>query len=253
MAIGSSEASVEFHWSDGTILKRRAWVNPVSPDYTAQHLLNLPPAQPDPATDAKYKELAVAARQRMIEKGLPLPPPEPEGRSLMTSFEISPELTNKFAAPPAVQVAVRLQTARAELLVEVPLKAGARQTGHGVRVQVLKMEIVDPDKRADQMSVTVVNSQPARIKFIQCLLVDRVHGTVKMEPVAGTPSFPMLVLPVVVNRATLRLNIPLLWRGDKWIGAPEWLENDTLAAVTYRPEGGFDRELHTDRLEFLKK
>jgi hypothetical protein len=194
----------------------------------------------------------------MIERGLTPPTPLPEGVSLTTWVFIPAELAAKFATPPAVRVALRLQTGRAELLVEVPLKAGARQATNGLRLQVLKVETVEPsspDKPANQMSATVITSQPNRMDFVQFLLVDRVHGTVIMEGASQIPSFRgwTSFLPVGVNRSPLRLNIPQLWRDDKWVGMPEWLEKDTLAAVTYRPNGGFDRELQADQLEFVKK
>ncbi len=257
-AILSGESQMEFRWPDGTTLQRRGQVAPLNPDYTARSLLNLPPAQVDPATEMKQKEMKEAARQRMLERGVTPPPPLPEGLSLVTYADIPAELVTRFATPPAVRVALHLRTGRAELLAEVPLKAGAGQAANGVRLQVLKVETVEPaspDKPANQMSATVITSQPIRMEFVQFLLVDRAHGTVIMEGASQIPSFRgwSTALPLGVNRSPLRLNIPQLWRDDKWVGMPEWLEKDTLAAVTYRPDGGFDRELQADRLVFPKK
>jgi hypothetical protein len=256
ISILSGEARVEFRWPDGTILQRPGKVGPVNPDYTARSLLNLPPAQTDAATEMKLKEMAEANRQRMIGRGLTPPTPMPEGLSLYTSVDIPSELAARFATPPAVRVALRLWTGRAELLAEIPLKEGARKAANGVRLQLLKLETVEPaspDKPATQMSAIIITSQPTRMKFLQFLLLDRSHGTVIMEGASLIPSFRAAILPVGTNRSALRLNIPQLWRDDQWIGMPEWLEKDTLAVVTYRPNGGFDRELRADSLEFVKK
>ncbi len=252
----SGTVRVDFRWPDGTTLQLQGWVAPINPDYTARFRLGLPPAQPDPATEAKRAEMKEASRLRMLERGLKPEPPLPEGESLITHLGVPAELFDKFAIAPSVRVALRLQTGQAELLAEVPLKEGAAQTGHGARLKILKVEPVppaSPDKPANQVSATVITAQPTRMKFLQFLLVDRAHGTVIMEGASQIPSFRAAVLPVGVNKSPLRLNIPQVWRDGQWVGMPEWLEKDTLAAVTYRPNGGFDRVLQADRLEFVKK
>ena len=251
IAILSGRAWMEFRWPDGTTLLRRGQVGPVNPDYSARSLLNLPPAQTDPATAAKRAEMAEAYRQRMSERGLSPARPQPEGFSLITSVDIPIELAAKFASPPAVHVALRLQTGRPELLVEIPLTEGAGRAANGVRLHLLKLETVEPaarDEPATQVSATVITTQPLRMKFVQFLLVDRVHGDVIMEGASFTRAN---VLPLGITRSQLRLNIPQIWRDDRWIGMPEWLEQDTLAAVTFRPNGGFDRTLQVDRLEVV--
>jgi hypothetical protein len=51
----------------------------------------------------------------------------------------------------------------------------------------------------------------------------------------------------------LVLNVPQLWRDDRWVDAPDWMEDSSLAAVTYPEDGGFNREVRADRLVFLNK
>lgn len=247
---GSSE--VEFRWPDGTTYLRGGHVSPVNPDYTARSRLNLPPVQMDAATENKKREMAEAYQRRVAESGRQSQAPLPAGVTLFTSVDLPPEIAAKFTTPPAVRISLRLETGWAELLLEVPLKEGAGKAANGVRLQVLKLEPVETSKPAMQVSATVITSQSARMEFVQFLLVDRTHGTVIMEG-ASLIRPPTSFLPMGINRSLLRLNIPQLWRDDQWVGAPEWLEQDTLAAVTYRPDGGFDRVLQADRLEFVKK
>lgn len=252
LAILKGRAEVEFRWPDGTTYRRPGYVLPVNPDFTARHLLNLPPVQCDAATEKKRQEMREEFRQRIVEHGQTPPAPLPAGVTYLTNVDLPRELAAKFATPPAVRVSLRLETGRAELLLEVPLKEGAGKAANGVRLQVLKVEPVESSKPALQVSTTVITSQSARTEFVQFLLVDRTHGTVIMEG-ASLIRPPSSFLPMGINRSLLRLNIPQLWRDDQWVGAPEWLEQDTLAAVTYHPNGGFDRVLETEKLEFAKK
>jgi hypothetical protein len=58
------------------------------------------------------------------------------------------------------------------------------------------------------------------------------------------------VIPVATNIEGLYFSIadPMMWRTDKWIESPGWQKSATLVAVTYQDIGGFNREVHADRL-----
>ena len=258
LTILSGEAEVDFHWADGETLQRRGQLGPINPDFTARHLFNLSPPRLDPASEQKRKEMHDDYERKMIERGYPWAKAEPaEGVQLIFTADVPSALAAKFAAePPACTLTMRLTTGQGKLLLEMPLKEGATMTANGVRVRLLKIETVaapSPDKPANQRVVTGIHSQPVDMKWVQFLLVDRTHGTVTMEGASLISVFPVSALPVRVNRSVLRLNIPQLWRNDQWVNAPGWLEADTLAAVCYPPNGGFNRTLKTDRLEFVKK
>ena len=250
---------VEFRWSDGTLLQRRQklWTN--SMEYPVRSLLNLPPARPDPATEEKINEYRNAIRQRILARGgTPDALSETDYYGLSSRMDIPIEMVSRFtASPPACTVRLHLEGSWPVLLMELPLKEGASRTAGGVRLRVAGLAVEEPAARGQpvaQRMLTLIHSQPKDLRVLKFYLVDRVHGTEnQLGYGAGQGLVPLPALPLRFHRTELPVKIPQLWRDDRWVGAPEWLEADTLAVVGLRKDGAFDRTLHTDRLKVVPR
>ncbi|MBI2497209.1 MAG: hypothetical protein HYV75_04570, partial [Opitutae bacterium] len=250
---------VEFRWPDGTTVWRRAGLRTSRPVFPVRLLLNLQPAQADLATEEKRQQMQEAFRQRMLARRQAAQPSEPGSVSEMTStLQIPLGLLAKFTSnSPTCTASLRLDGSRPALLMELPLKVGTSRKADGTRLKLVALEDTpasSPGQPVTQRMAMVVYSAPKDLIRVQFHLVDRTHGTETQLGYGGGNSLtPLPTLPLRVYRMPLPVKIPQVWRDEKWVGMPEWLEADTLAVVDLRKDGGFNRTLQTARLEFLAK
>lgn len=248
----------KFRWPDGMTVSGEGSLSPYGNYYNPRPLFNLPPARPDPATAKKRQELSGAMQRRIAELGLPHTPHTPlrPGEvQLHATVQIPIESMAKFAGElPACTAVLHLAVGRPVLLLELPLKEGASRSAHGVRIRVLKLELVGQPSRIMpdvKTSATVVYSHSTRMTNIAWYLVDRVHGTVAKSWLGHDEESPPAQLPppLKFTREVFSFITPQVWRDHQWIEAPDWLKADMLAAVAFQPEGQFSRELKTNRLK----
>jgi hypothetical protein len=255
----SGTAEVEFSWPDGTVIRpKRESFSPIYVGVNAvRHLLEVPAPAADAETDAKNRELArrpltpVEAKSGQSQARIN---PLPENVSFaLAQMPVTPEQARRLKSGYSTcRVAVRVEVARPEVLLEVPLKEGVEQVGSGLRLHLLALEEeqqkrVEADGRLTHgFKVTVVNAH-APTNDPKLFVVNRRHGLIgRLDSSRSSRSMPLLIS---TRRQVGYVPLPQLWRTDKWIDAPDYLADSTLVVVTNRKVGGFNCETHTDRLE----
>jgi len=257
VVLTKARITAEFRWADGT-----TWQMPMRTGIehfnlpAQQQLFDLSRAQPDAISEQKRQELMQAAqeRQHLRDEAAGRPPPGPFRPTIMGMAVVSAEQAAKFRAePPACTLTVQVVTSHPEVQLELPVRAGAEATANGIRLQMVGLEKETTRSRGVENSRLVgklVYSRPNGTRVANFLLVDRVHGSVILAG-GGNQSGPLpTLLPVQFSRQMVVLDYPRIWRDEQWVPQPAWLEQDTLAVVTLRVDGSFDRVIQNPRWEF---
>jgi hypothetical protein len=268
VSVSSGLADVELRWPDGSSL-RKSSLKMVSNYWSDKNerssvfkALGLPPEHLwlhhwDPETEAKHAELIEADRPRLVKLGNRWQEPKvrPGESRLTLTLGVTAEMATRITAdPPACSVSARFVVARPAVLFEMPLKGDTWKAGGGARLHLLNLSPnswrgVNHEPVRAYLTSGVSASAPGR-DGLALYTVDRDHGTASFQ--GRTSSFS--VIPVATNIEGLYFSVvePRLWRTDKWVEAPGWLESSTLAAVAYDEIGGFNRAFHTDRLTITR-
>jgi hypothetical protein len=253
------KADVEFRWPDGTVVRsKRVNFFPYhgSTD-RARYLLELPAPVSDVETDAKNIEMAkqpLTPLEVNYGKTQPL-----VGSPAGTEFNMIAQVPLTVAQvkrlgeeAPACTVVARIELRCPEVVLEMPLQERAEAVGAGMRLRFLATDedqenrVETDGRRKHGLIVSIVcASSPGSEQDL--FLVNRQLGVVGRFS-GNRLQKPMPLLSNIARRKAYA-SVPQLWRTDQWIDAPGALENWTLVAVTARALGGFNREIHTDRLE----
>jgi len=270
--LAAGTADVRLTWPDGfTIARDDVWMGDESWGYgnfresPLSVALGIPlhnegPCRWDPETNAKLEEMVLTRQQQFAEFGMLWQKREfSADQEVMTvRVAVTPEVAARIKAePPACAITAHLVVQRPEALFELPMRADTQVARNGARLRIVSLmsqarwlyqSKAEPRKEAGRSySATVICSTAPRIEGVHLYKLDRRHGTVSF--LGATRSFS--VVPVAATMQALSWDVPSprIWRTDKWIDVPGWIESATLAAVAYRTVGGLDRELRVDRLQ----
>ncbi len=275
-------ADVELRWSDGTTIKKtrlklsefNGGDGPDGSDYGYGSGLSWLPLRRglglkddearylhhwDPETNAKQAQLLVESRERAKKLGSHFHEPkdiEQLSAPLFVTVSLTPLQAERIKTdPPACSISARIGARKPEVMLEMPLQSGGKMASHGERLHILGMRKTHwfqskGPARPDWISVTVATVTAPGYSNVSLYLVDRNHGSLGF---LGSNA-PVFTIPMAMNIACLPFGFqpPSLWREDKWVEVPGWQDTATLAAVTFRDVGGFDRDFHTDRLAVAK-
>lgn len=262
-------ADVVLDWPDGTkVAKDALWLNGGADDLPLYGTLGMPVSADgkftsgDPETDAKIerdRQEAVARFAASDRKSYwRARSTHTEGqRSNWMSFRmpVTPAIAARIRHDtPACRVTVRFETVAPEVLGELPLKAGANITKRG-RVKLIGIgEYQRPRNSRPYATRGIVSvlQEPDDSDAIQFWCVDKKRNRLVFNLSSG------LMLPVapITGKmwwATLHMETPHLWRTDRWVAEPRWLENYQVAVVALRPAGGFDRQLSSEKITLVSR
>ena len=267
-SVAGGLANVRLQWPGGfTIARDDLWLGPDwHNEYGSGRDLALSKAfgvslrnegqyQWDPETQAKRAELLLASKEQSEKSGRHWWRPEsPSGETVLkVTVAVTPEVAARMRTdPPACSISVRLALQKPEVLFEMPWQKGIQMARHGARLHLLGIapysrgQYLPPEQQGRAYLATAVCATAPSLGSLHLYKVDRGHGTIQF---LGESQI-FTALPVAANLQALYFDFsgPRLWRTDKWVDVPGWLESSALAAVAYRDAGGFNRELHTDRL-----
>ena len=250
VVVTGGRVAAAFQWADGTTLELSGVMqNREAPRTNFAGLLRLPPHQPDPETDAKLAEM----RQQRSENGSrPETVTVPGRGSLSVWMSFPKEWADRFEKEgPACTLHVRALTSHPQLLAEVPLREGVVQVGTGVRVKLLSYadEFRTKNQRG-QKNIRLLFTRVSSSTDFDFHIVDRNRGA-QSTVYSGGPAGLFLttrLLPVQFHWRFVAVPYPRVWRTDHWTDMPAWFDEQTLALVSYPPDGGFDREIHLEHL-----
>ena len=213
----------------------------------------------DPATRIKQTEMLAEMRERVKRRGDHFREPR-DDQAVYANLYVTVSLTPIQAArvrtdPPACSISARIGARKPVVMLEIPLRSGAKMATNGGRLHVLGLNrtrrIEQQLPRPDWINATVVTATaPGYGNDVYIYRVDRTHGTLNFM----SSNAAIVALPMAANIACMPFGFPppSLWRGDKWVEEPGWQDNAALAAVSLVDVGGFDRDFHTDRLAVAK-
>lgn len=244
----------EFRWADGTTLEAdgKARIKNYFPrENGLAGVLPVPPARPDPETEAKLAELRSKAPVRPAVRSAPEPP----------TVEITHLLAAKWAQrfrteAPVCTVRLHLATSQPRLAAQVRFVEGDDRIGDGGRLRVLRYGDeyrADPQKPR-QKNLYLLFSNLAQGSFIDVYEIDHVRGrTGWVLPHRGAGILLNAgLLPVSFHWQFIGVPYPRVWRNDRWVEMPDWFDDSTLAVVTFPETGGFEREVEVDRLAIVE-
>ncbi len=154
---------------------------------------------------------------------------------------------------PACRVAARFETVTPEILGEMPLTAGSRITKRG-RVELIgfaSYQLRNP-RLSGAHGIVSVLQEPGDSSAISFRILDKKTGVIGW----GLSSSILVPVAPVIGKiwwAPIDIKVPHFWRTDHWEDAPGWRENVALVAVAFRPAGGFDRQLRSDKLTLVSR
>jgi len=256
----SGIADVELRWPDGTRFRQDHLKLSVrlGENKSLQHALMLQPVEEDSETNKHREEMAREFKRRALEidwwkrRTSRAPGTGFDEAIVSATLVISQPIATRIKAePPACSVWARITLRRPELLLELPLREDVQQSGKGMRMHVVQLK---PEKRkptkygmvGKSLTVTVVYEQAPDVTEMHFFQVDRGDGNAAI--LSGSSAMSAFPISGKIVGAWMDITPPQLWRTDKWVDRPGWLESTTLSAVAYRESGGFNREIHTDRL-----
>ena len=214
------------------------------------------PPRRDPETERKQEEGMAEMRARRRARGEPEPlTVKPDGTNFSAVISISPAWAQRMLdqQPVSCAVQMRIMTPQPEVLLEAPWHDGVSRGPAGIRLRQLRLDNgktgAPPKNRADLAGGILLVSRPAFLDEVEFSLVDRTNGAEALISTGGpTTLVPAAVMPVKYDLRYVTVFLPKIWRTDKWIPVPEWLDSSSLVLVGYKDAGGFNREVATDHL-----
>ncbi len=172
---------------------------------------------------------------------------------LTTAFQLDAKWAERFRAEtPAGTFRLRVLVGHPQVAAEVRLLEGDDRIGSGGRLRVLRYGDQAPARRDQrgQKNLYVLYSHLGGKGMFDFYQVDRVRGTATWtySGQAAGRLLTMGLFPVSFDWQFVAMPYPRVWRTDKWVDMPAWLEDRTLAVIAFPPDGGFDREITVEHL-----
>lgn len=255
--VGGGRAEAEFRWADGTTLALVGTVRVDSLWSGYAKLLRLPTAHPDAETEAKLRTgtvlPAAAPDVRATRRSGRMLPAVAGEATLEVFFPLSPAWEERFQAEaPACTLRIRVPISHPKVAAELPLVEGADRIGSGARMRIVRYgdEFRAKPGQRGQKNLYVLVSHPSSDGMMDFRTADRTHGTESWVYSGSGPGSLLAAgfLPVRFDWQFVAIPYPRAWRTDRWVDMPAWFQDYTLALVSFRPDGGFDRELKIEKL-----